>query len=257
MKIAVLLIGAYVVYGLVMVWLHPRFIYPFLPDDEPMAGFERVSLTARDGVEVSLQEARGAGPMVLYFMGNAGTISLFEPGLRPLVDAGMHVVALEYRGGAGRLGQPSEVVLKEDALLAADYTLEFRKPVFVHGFSMGSGLAMHVGANRDVSGIVLEAPYSKMCRLMAARSLLPACSIPFVQKWDNLALAPQVKAPVLMLHGSKDVLIPPSHSMDLEDALSDSRRVIIDGAEHANTGTDPRARRRISEFFEEVVGKSF
>ena len=105
-----------------------------------MAGFERVSLAAGDGVEVSLQVAPGEGPVVLYFMGNAGTISLFEPGLRPLVEAGFHVVALEYRGGAGRPGVPSEVVLKEDALLAADYALGLEKPVFVHGFSMGSGL---------------------------------------------------------------------------------------------------------------------
>ena len=256
MKLALFLICVYVIYGAVMVWLHPRFIYPFLSDDEPMAGFERVSLTAGDGVEISLQVASGDGPVVLYFMGNAGTISLFEPGLRPLVDAGMHVVALEYRGGAGRPGRPSEEVLKEDALLAADYALGLDKPVLVHGFSMGSGLAMHVGANRDVAGLVLEAPYSKMCRLMAARSLLPACVIPFVQKWDNLALAPQVKAPVLILHGSADVLIPPSQSVDLASGLREAQRVIVEGAEHTNTGTDPRARRIISEFFEEVVQSS-
>lgn len=256
MKLALFLIGLYLAYGAVMVWLHPRFIYPFVPDDDAMAGFERVSMAGADGAPFFLQEARGDGPVVLYFMGNAGAISLFEPGLRPLVDAGFHVIALEYRGGAGRPGRPSETVLKGDALVAADYAFSFGKPVLVHGFSMGSGLAMQVAVNRPIEAMVLEAPYSKMCRLMARRSLLPACVIPLVQKWDNLALATRVTVPVLILHGDEDALIPPAQSQDLLDALPDAYRVIIEGAGHTNTGTDARARREIADFIESVERKS-
>ena len=255
MKLTLLLaVAAYLAYGAIMIWLHPRFIYPFLADDEEMAGFAPHSLEADDGVSIALREAKGDGPIVLYFMGNAGAIPLFEPGLRPLVEAGLHVIAMEYRGGGGQPGQPSEQRLKEDALLAADYALGLGKPVFVHGFSMGSGLAMHVAANREVAGVVLEAPYSKMCRLMAERSWLPACWLPFVQKWNNLALAPRVEAPVLILHGEEDALITPSHSVDLELALKTGRRVIVAGAGHTNTGTDPRAQREIVQFIRDVGG---
>ncbi|NNE81912.1 MAG: alpha/beta fold hydrolase [Silicimonas sp.] len=239
MSVVWTLAGAYVVYAIMMVWLHPRFIYPFLQEDQPIAGFSRVSLPGGDGTPISLQVAAGEGPVLLYFMGNAGALWAFEPGLRQHLQAGRHVVALEYRGGGGRPGTPSESLLKADALKALDYARSFGKPVVVQGFSMGSGLAMHVAAHHDIDAMILEAPYSRMCRIMADRSFLPACRLPFVQTWDSLALAKDVSAPVLILHGAEDAIIQPKYSEALDRALPNARRSVIPGATHADLAAFP------------------
>ena len=147
MSVLWILFAAYLAYGLLMVWMHPRFIYPFIQEDQPLLGFTRKPMAAGDGTEITFQEAAGPGPVLLYFMGNAGALWAFEEGLRPHVEAGRHVIALEYRGGAGLPGRPSETTLKSDALVIADYALSFGRPVVVQGFSMGSGLAVHVAAN--------------------------------------------------------------------------------------------------------------
>ncbi|NNE88115.1 MAG: hypothetical protein HKN27_08560 [Silicimonas sp.] len=236
-----LLLGLYAVYAIAMVFMHPGHLYPFLQNDRVLQGFERVELAADDGAALSLQEAERDGPIVLYFMGNGGAISAFGPPLQTHVRAGRHVVAMEYRGGGGRSGQPSEAALKSDSLVIADWALGKGKPVVVHGYSLGTGLAVHVAKNRDVAAVILEAPYDRLCNLMTRSALLPACLMPGVQKWDTLADAPDVVAPVLILHGASDRIIPPDRSAALASAFPNAERQVLNGAAHFDTFRRPAA----------------
>lgn len=233
---ASILLALYLVWAALMVWAHPRLIYPFFQDRTDLPGFRQVTEVMPDGTEIAWQVSDGVGPTILYFMGNAGALNAFGPSLARHQSAGRRVVALEYRGGAGRPGVPSEAALKADALRAADHALAYGDPVVVHGYSLGTGLAIHVAARRKVAGAVLEAPYSRLCALMARAAYLPACHMPFVQRWDTLADARDVVAPVLMLHGAEDRLIPPAQADALDAALAASRRVIVDGADHQTIG---------------------
>lgn len=244
MKVLVAISAVYVIYGIAMVLLHPRYIYPFYPEDRILGGFARVELKGADGEQVFLQEKRGEGPVVLYFMGNAGAVFLFEEAFARHLAADRHVIALEYRGGAGRPGTPSEDRLKADALLAADYASKLGKPLIVQGFSLGTGLATYVAGRRDVAGVVLSAPYDRLCRLMSVASKLPACFLP-VQRWDSLSEARAITAPILVLHGTEDSLIPPSYS---EAFAEISRRVLVDGAAHNDIGQFAITNREIEDF---------
>lgn len=237
----------YVVYAMLMVWLHPRFIYPFQPIDQVLPGFSRIELVGADGQPIFLQERPGDGPVVLYFMGNAGAVPLFEPAFEGHIAAGRHIIALEYRGGGGRPGTPSEVVLKEDALVAADYARGLGMPLIVQGFSLGTGLATHMAARRDVDAVILTAPYDRLCRLMAAQSWVPACLLPYVQKWNSLAEARNVRAPILVVHGAEDPLIPSNLSEPFE-ALGTVERVLIDGAAHNDISAFPAYHAAIAAF---------
>ncbi|MEM7472029.1 MAG: hypothetical protein AAF340_11820 [Pseudomonadota bacterium] len=232
------LLALYVLYAVVMIWLHPRFIYPFQPDDVVLDGFERVQITGADGTPIYLQERKGTGPVVLYYMGNAGALKLFETAFTPHIAADRHVIALEYRGGAGRPGVQSEAVLKSDALIAADYGLSLGKPTVAHGYSLGTGLATYVAANRPLDGVVLAAPYDRLCRLLTQRSYLPACYLPFVQKWKSLDDAAQVDVPIHVLHGTQDALIPPSYSAAFT-TFQNVTRSLIEGAGHTDIGSFP------------------
>lgn len=245
-SLLILLALTYIAYGAAMVWFHPRFVYPFQPDDVVLPGFSRVQLESDDGTPIYVQQHPGDGPILLYFMGNAGAVWMFESAFTRHIAAGRHVIALEYRGGAGRPGQPSETALKADALRAADYALSHDKPVIVQGFSLGTGLAVHVSARRDVEGTILTAPYDRLCRLMAKASFLPACLLP-VQRWDAIGDARNAVGPILVLHGERDALIPPSSSAGFLD-IPGLRRVLIPSAAHNDIGGFPQFDTEIEAF---------
>ncbi len=244
--VLIALVLGYAAYAALMVWMHPRFIYPFQPDDRVLEGFSRVQFAATDGTPIYLQELNSDGPVVLYFMGNAGALSLFDVAFDKHRLAGRHVIALEFRGGAGRPGTPNEARLKSDALQAADYALALGKPVIIQGFSLGTGLATYVAARRNVAGVMLTAPYDRLCRLMAASARLPACLLP-VQRWNSLAEAKANTKPTLVLHGSEDTLIAPAYSEGFA-ALPQVRRVLIEGAAHNNISSFPASDNEIEGF---------
>lgn len=206
----------YALYAGAMIWLHPRFIYPFF--DRPISSALFTQHDLAEGVTLYAYDAGPDQPVILYFMGNAGALDLFLPMLDHHRAAGRSVVALGFRGGGGLPGTPSEEALKADALAAFDAIsnlIDAPGPLVIQGYSLGTGLALHVAARRDVDGVILAAPYAKLCRLMAEASFLPACLLPGVQTWDNIADAPDVSAPVLILHGEADRLIPIAEAEEL------------------------------------------
>lgn len=217
------LAGLYAVYAATMVWLHPRFIYPFQQDPFSGAGYTVVDLPVDGADTVPVQMSLGApgAPVIVYYMGNVGALDLFRPMLDHHQERGRTVIALQFRGGGGVPGRSSEATLKRDALALFDAVPDLVPgggPVFVQGYSMGTGLALHVAARRMVDGVILSAPFHRMCELMARAAKLPACVLP-VQRWNSAADADQVTGPVLVQHGTEDPLIPFGDGKRLADRL--------------------------------------
>ena len=231
----------YLGYGALMTAVHPALIYPFADEPFQRAGYEHVVLEAPDGT-LSLQVRQGAtdAPVVLMLMGNAGTWAWHGPMLDEHEAFDRTIIAVEYPGGAGVPGEPSERRLKTEALIAADYAASLGKPLIVHGFSLGTGLAIHVAAKRAIAGLILDAPYARLCELMAARSGLPACYMPFVQKWLSAEEAPQVDEQVLIRHGTKDQVVPFAQGERLAPYFGDHLTfVAVEGQGHGNMFKSP------------------
>jgi fermentation-respiration switch protein FrsA (DUF1100 family) len=155
---------------------------------------------------------------------------------------------MPYRGGEGLGGRPSEPMLKADALRVfddiADHPYFRGRPIHLFGYSLGSGLAMHVASERMADSVVLLAPFDRLCAVAAARVKVPACALPWIPAWDNAGLADQVAEPILLMHGLNDTLIPPRFGEALAEALSmaDARLAVrvFPGAGHNDIGVDPR-----------------
>jgi fermentation-respiration switch protein FrsA (DUF1100 family) len=251
-----MLIGTYLIYATAMVVAHPRFIYPFGADSFDDPSFVQEVVGPRN---VAMAIAEGDDPVaVLFFMGNGGALAYFTFSLQAHQSSGRTVAAMEYPGGGGIPGQASEAGLKSDALAAYDWlAARHDGPIVVHGFSMGTGLAVHVAARREVAAVILDAPYVRMCELMTRASYLPACYMPFVQKWDTARDVPQVTAPVLIQHGEADQLIPPDNGARLADLFSAAgvsvSLNILPGGTHSNLAGHPNYRDTISGFLAQAV----
>lgn len=243
--------GTYLLYAAVMVAAHPRIIYPFGPDAFDNPTFRQEVVSDRD---VALAIADGDDDLaVLFFMGNGGALAYFTFSLDAHQDSNRTVVGMQYPGGGGIPGRPSEAGLKADALAAYDWLADQHAgPIVVHGFSLGTGLAIHVAASRDVEAVLLDAPYTTLCELMTKGSYLPACYLPGVQKWRSADDIPGLSAPVLIQHGTADQLIPISYGERLATMMLDAGLSVtfhaVDGATHNNLPGQPGYQDRINGF---------
>lgn len=246
-----MLVGTYLIYAVAMVAVHPQFLYPFGADVFDNPDYRQEVVTDRN-VAMAIREGTG-DTAVLFFMGNGGALAYFTYTLDAHERAGRTIAAMEYPGGGGITGKPSEYRLKEDALAAFDWLAEHHDgPIAVHGYSMGTGLALHVAAARPVDAVVLDAPFVKMCELMTKASWLPACYMPGVQRWNSATLVPQVSAPVLIQHGTADQLIEISNGMRLRNLMQEADVDVtfhaVDGASHNNLAGQAGYADRIDQF---------
>ena len=154
-------------------------------------------------------------PLTIYFGGNAEEVSWMLAEAHRL--AGRMLLFINYRGYGGSSGSPHEKFLLDDALAVLDAVLKRSDVdparVSVWGRSLGTGVAVHVASARAVSGVVLVSPYDSMAAL--AQRHMPRMSMLLTQRYDSAVKAPAIRAPVLMLAGARDTLIPPHHSEQL------------------------------------------
>jgi len=251
-------LGTYLAYAIALVVLHPQIIYPFGADRFDDPAYTQAVVGARD-TTISYVEGEDQ-TAVLYFMGNGGALSYFTYSLEAHQMAGRTVVGLEYRGGGGIDGKPSEAGLKADALAAYDWVAARHDgPIVVHGFSLGTGLAVHVAARRPVDAIILDAPYARLCRLMSRASWLPACYMPMVQKWNSARDVSALDAPIMIQHGTEDQLIAISNGHQIADLMRAASLDVtfheIENATHNNLAGQPGYRDRIDAFLRGVLGE--
>jgi len=150
-------------------------------------------------------------PTLLYFHGNAGNLANRSERVRRFLNRGYGVMMLSYRGYGGSTGVPSESNNVADAKLAYDTLRGFgieADDIIVYGESLGSGVAVQVAADREVGGVVLDAPYTSIVDVAAVSyPFLPVR--PFVlDRYETMRFLPKVKAPLLVLHGEDDGIIP-------------------------------------------------
>ncbi len=234
------MLGLYALYAAVAIWMHPGLVYPFDPRPFEMEGYSTVTTQSDAGpLTVSVSEGEAGQPAVLFFMGNTGSLARFPTSMTQHQAAGRMVVAMQYPGGGGVDGAPSEGGLKDLALAGFDWVAaNTDRPIYVHGYSLGTGLAVHVAARRGIAGLLLDAPFARMCDVMVRQSALPACYLPGVQRWDTLHDLEGITADVHIQHGDADQLIPASDGQRLARAMEaagiDVTFHLVPGGTHNN-----------------------
>jgi fermentation-respiration switch protein FrsA (DUF1100 family) len=190
---------------------------------------EEVVLDTADGEKVIAWHVppRDGKRVVLYFHGNGGSMRLRADRFQRIVAAGVGVVALSYRGYGGSTGSPTEAGLIEDARAAYAYALaRYPQRIALWGESLGTGVAVALAAEKPVTRLILDAPYTSTLDVAAA--LYWFLPVRFLMK-DQCRSDQRIKhvtAPVLILHGELDDVIPIAYGERLFAMVPGEKRMI-------------------------------
>lgn len=197
-------------------------------------------IPTEDGKKIELFIVAVSEPraVVLYFHGNGGNIAQRVPELQKLAAVtGATVIGTGYRGYGASTGRASEQGIYQDGEATLSYarkTLGFPDDkIVLLGRSLGSTVAVHVGARHKVAGIILVTPLTSAPQLVKAHGM-GAVSFLVGDSFDNLALAPALTAPVLVVHGTDDEVIPYRHGQALFEVIKAPRRLVTVEHGHHN-----------------------
>lgn len=160
-------------------------------------------------------------PTLLFLHGNAGEIGDRADRLAAYQAAGFGALFLSWRGYGGSTGSPSETGLITDAMAAYDWLVVAGTPpdqIVVVGESLGTGVAVQLAAQSPVGAVVLGAPYSAAVDIAARQ--YPWLPVRWLMKdqFRSIDHIGSVSAPILVLHGTEDRVIPVASGMRLRDA---------------------------------------
>lgn len=151
-------------------------------------------------------EARAA---VLFLHGNAGNVTHRGRHILAWQRAGAAVLVPDWRGYGKSEGSPTESGIYEDALAGYEFLRSRGFPperILVHGESLGTVAAADVAARRPVAGLLLEAPFPSARAV--AQTVLPLLGPALIWGYDLKSRIRRVRAPVLVVHGDRDEVIP-------------------------------------------------
>jgi fermentation-respiration switch protein FrsA (DUF1100 family) len=171
---------------------------------------QEVVLDTTDGEKVIVWHVvpRGDQPVVLYFHGNGGSLRLRVDRFQRIAAAGVGLVALSYRGYGGSSGKPTEQGLINDARAAYAFAAERYPRIALWGESLGTGVAVALAAEKPVIRLVLDAPYTSALDLARANHWYLPVRLLMKDQFRSDERIARVKAPVLIMHGEVDQIIP-------------------------------------------------
>jgi len=184
-----------------------------------------------------VEHGEGGGPVVVHFHGNGEQIGSLSWLGEELAKRQVSFAAVEYPGYPGASGAPSE----SSIVAAAERALEHltgpmgvaRERIVLSGQSLGTGVAVRLAANGWGTRLALLSPYTSMTavaewgiyRMFPVRLLIR-------DRFDSEWLASRIEIPVLVLHGSRDEVVPFALGGTLAARFPDARFVEVPGAGH-------------------------
>jgi len=217
----------------------------FYPDgyvyfDPSTRGYRRDDLWLEDRIHcwfVHPKPHNEQKQLVVHLHGNAENMTSHITGVMFLLEAGFPVLASDYSGYGQSRGRPTLKGIQEDARLVFSHVLAhpetFGGSVFGFGQSMGAyTLARVLPDFPGLKGAILEAGLHSFHALFTQAYPDFACEVPS-EGFSALDTLPLSRVPKLFIHGTADVVVPFTHSIDMHEAASDPKDILIlDGVGH-------------------------
>lgn len=215
------LLTALAAYGLLvgLLYLFQRSMM-YLPDTNAprlaiagLPGMQEVWLDTQDGLRLLSWYRPPAPdqPLIAYFHGNGGNIHYRANRVREAFDPRWGILLLGYRGYGGNPGRPTEAGLVTDANAALEFLRAQSIPpdrIVLYGESLGSGVAVSIASQHRVAAVILEAPFTSASDVAQHHYFYVPARLLLKDKFDSLSRIGEVRAPVLVLHGALDSVVP-------------------------------------------------
>jgi pimeloyl-ACP methyl ester carboxylesterase len=173
--------------------------------------------------------------VVLYFHGNKENLSRYAS-IAPIVTAnGYELWMIDYPGFGKSTGTFSEKAMYDWALTfyklaRARYS---RDSIIIFGRSLGSGPAAHLASIRDCKRLILESPFYSLPSVFASYAPVYPWNNMIRYRFPTFEYLKKVDAPVTILHGDDDGVIPIRNARKLLPSLKPGDEfVTIEGASH-------------------------
>jgi fermentation-respiration switch protein FrsA (DUF1100 family) len=200
-----------------------------------VAGARGVVLETEDGIRLGAWYFPAGRSAVLVCNGNGGDRSMRAPLAAALNRLGHSVLLFDYRGYGGNPGSPTEDGLAADAR-AAQAWLAAQPDVgriAYFGESLGAAVAIGLAMQRPPAALVLRSPFTSLPDVAAVHyPWLPARRL-LLDRYPSIDRIASLSAPLLVIAGDRDDIVPDSLSRRLYDAACEPKRyVVIRGAGH-------------------------
>jgi pimeloyl-ACP methyl ester carboxylesterase len=243
-------LAAYLSGAVLIRWYPDRFVgfpEPERPQTPGTVGLRYTEVWLEVGWQRALVHGwwvpKGEGaPVVLLLHGTGRTIRGVVHVAAALHDAGAAVLMIDYRGlGRSDRGLLSEASMYEDATTAWQHMRWFQGDptrCLVYGHSLGAAIALELAArNPDVAGVIIEGAPTSMRDLLAASGLSSLFPVDWLVRgrFDAAGKLARVRAPVLVIHGKDDPIVPPAMAVELHRRANEPKALLmVDRAGHSD-----------------------
>ena len=198
---------------------------------------EKVKITTVDNIDLvawfynkNLEKFK----TILFFHGNAGSLENRTYKLNHFKDLNVNFLIIAWRGFNGNKGKPSEIGLYRDAKSAIQWlNLKgvTKENIILYGESLGTGVAVEVAQNKNYAGIILESPFTSMVNM--GQKYYPLFPVRFLlkDKFESYKKIKKVSAPILVIHGKVDKIVPfamgkKTEEVEIESITKNNRSIV-------------------------------
>jgi fermentation-respiration switch protein FrsA (DUF1100 family) len=163
---------------------------------------------------------------ILLCHGNGGNISGRLIDAELLTRAGFNLLLFDYRGYGHSSGRPGEEGTYRDAVAARDALLAQPEcdpaRVLYLGESLGGAIALALAVQAPPRGLVLQSTFTSL-RAVAHHHypVIPSVLVP--DAYPSIRRIGKLRAPLLVLHGDRDEVVPLSQGRALYDAAPEPK----------------------------------
>lgn len=207
-----------------LILFHPTMTGPY--DAHNIVGhkIQNIYLPSKNQKQIHgwFVQSPDATRVVLINHGNGGNITHRIPMVAMLLQDKVSVFVYDYQGYGKSAGSATVDNIVDDGEAAYQWLKTDKhykdKDIIVMGESLGTGVAGQLAANHPVGAIILQSGFTSLYKLAQQKMDLIKLYPPFLflpQKLDTQAVLNRPHAPLLIIHGMRDRIIPFTQSEEL------------------------------------------
>ena len=174
--------------------------------------------------------------IVLYFHGNRRNVERYAQFVPAFTKNGYEVWMLDYPGFGKSTGKLTEEAMYGDAFLLYQKAIKETEAVdlVIYGKSLGTGVASNLASKNKCKQLILETPYYSLPSVAKAKFPIYPANYLIKYSFPNYEFLKRVNAPITILHGTSDEIIPFKQAEKLKKENPQIKLIPITGGKHNN-----------------------